>query len=130
MKVGSLAAGLAAVAGLASATGSLYAHHSNAAMYDAEKRTVLKGTVTKVEWTNPHSYLYLDVRDASGKLVNWALEGFPPNTLLRTGWKTSMIKTGDVLTVEGAVARDGSSHLLAREITLADSQKLYWGPER
>lgn len=106
------------------------AHHSNAAMYDADKRVVLKGEVTRVQWTNPHSYLYLDVKDASGKVVNWALEGFPPNTLLRTGWKTSMLKTGDVLTVEGAVARDGSHHLLAREITLPDAQKLYWGPER
>ena len=106
------------------------AHHSNAAMYDAEKRIVLKGEVTRVQWTNPHSYLYLDVKDASGKVVNWALEGFPPNTLLRTGWKTSMLKTGDLLSVEGAVARDGSNHLLAREITLPGAQKLYWGPER
>ena len=106
------------------------AHHSNAAMYDADKRIVLKGEVTRVQWTNPHSYLFLDVKDASGKVVNWALEGFPPNTLLRTGWKTSMLKTGDLLSVEGAVARDGSSHLLAREITLPGAQKLYWGPER
>jgi hypothetical protein len=124
-----LAAGVAA-AGMLLAAAPMDAHHSNAAMYDAEKRIVLKGEVTKVQWTNPHSYLYLDVKDASGKVVNWALEGFPPNTLLRTGWKTSMIKTGDVLSVEGAVARDGSNHLLAREITLADAQKLYWGPER
>jgi uncharacterized protein DUF6152 len=112
------------------ASASIDAHHSNAAMYDADKRIVLRGQVTKVQWTNPHSYLYLDVKDPSGKVVNWALEGFPPNTLLRTGWKTSMLKTGDTLSVEGAVARDGSSHLLAREITLPDSQKLYWGPER
>ena len=108
----------------------IYAHHSNTAMYDASKRTVLNGEVTKVEWTNPHSYLYLAVKGADGKVVNWSLEGFPPNTLLRTGWKTSMIKTGDMLKVEGAMARDGSNHLLAREITLPDSQKLYWGPER
>ena len=106
------------------------AHHSNAAMYDADKRIVLKGEITKIQWTNPHSYLFLDVKDASGKVANWALEGFPPNTLLRTGWKTSMLKTGDLLSVEGAVARDGSNHLLAREITLPDAQKLYWGPER
>ena len=108
----------------------IFAHHSNAAMYDAEKRTVVKGEVTKIQWTNPHSYIYIDVKDASGTVVNWALEGFPPNTLLRTGWKTSMIKAGDVLSVEGATARDGSNHLLAREITLPDSKKLYWGPER
>ena len=119
-----------AVAGVWLAAAPMFAHHSNAAMYDADKRIVIKGEVTKVQWTNPHSYLYLDVKDASGKVVNWALEGFPPNTLLRTGWKTSMIKTGDVLSVEGATARDGSNHLLAREITLPDANKLYWGPER
>jgi hypothetical protein len=119
-----------AVLGVCLAVVQTYAHHSNAAMYDADKRVVIKGQVTKVLWTNPHSYLYLDVKDASGKVANWALEGFPPNTLLRTGWKTSMVKTGDMLTVEGAVARDGSNHLLAREITLPDAQKLYWGPER
>jgi hypothetical protein len=118
------------VVGVFLAGGPARAHHSNAAMYDAEKRIVIKGEVTKVQWTNPHSYLYLDVKDASGKVVTWALEGFPPNTLLRTGWKTSMIKTGDVLSVEGATARDGSNHLLAREITLPDAKKLYWGPER
>ena len=119
-----------AVAGVWLAAAPILAHHSNAAMYDGDKRIVIKGEVTKVQWTNPHSYLYLDVKDASGKVVNWALEGFPPNTLLRTGWKTSMIKTGDVLSVEGATARDGTNHLLAREITLPDSKKLYWGPER
>ena len=119
-----------AVAGVWLAAAPILAHHSNAAMYDADKRIVIKGEVTRVQWTNPHSYLYLDVKDASGKVVNWALEGFPPNTLLRTGWKTSMIKTGDVLSVEGATARDGTNHLLAREITLPDAKKLYWGPER
>jgi hypothetical protein len=125
-----LLAGALTVVGVFLAAAPTRAHHSNAAMYDAEKRIVIKGEVTKVQWTNPHSYLYLDVKDASGKVVNWALEGFPPNTLLRTGWKTSMIKTGDVLSVEGATARDGSNHLLAREITLPDAKKLYWGPER
>jgi uncharacterized protein DUF6152 len=119
-----------AVAGVWLAAAPILAHHSNAAMYDADKRIVIKGEVTRIQWTNPHSYLYLDVKDASGKVVNWALEGFPPNTLLRTGWKTSMIKTGDVLSVEGATARDGTNHLLAREITLPDAKKLYWGPER
>jgi hypothetical protein len=129
MRLRWLAAALTVV-GLFLAAAPTFAHHSNAAMYDADKRTVVKGEVTKVQWTNPHSYIYLDVKDASGMVVNWALEGFPPNTLLRTGWQTSMIKAGDVLSVEGATARDGSNHLLAREITLPDSKKLYWGPER
>ncbi|MDR2215891.1 MAG: hypothetical protein LBE59_08630 [Nevskiaceae bacterium] len=129
MNVKSLAAAALVFGGLL-ASGSLLAHHSNAAMYDADKRTVLKGQITKVQWTNPHSYLYLDVKGPNGEVVNWALEGFPPNTLLRTGWKTSMIKVGDEISVEGALARDGSGHLLAREITLPDASKLYWGPER
>jgi len=122
---------LAAVAVMGvSVAAPIYAHHSNTAMYDADKRSVINGEVTKVEWTNPHSYIYLAVKGDDGKIASWSLEGFPPNTLLRTGWKTSMIKAGDMLRVEGALARDGSNHLLAREITLPDSQKLYWGPER
>jgi hypothetical protein len=104
-------------------------HHSNAAQYDAQKRTTLKGEVSKVEWTNPHAYFHVDVKDAAGKVVHWSLEGFPPNTLLRTGWKTSMLNVGDVVSVEGALARDGSSLMLAREVTLKDGQKLYWGPQ-
>ena len=105
MRLNVLAA-VGSVVGVLLPAAPIDAHHSNAAMYDADKRIVLRGQVTRVQWTNPHSYLYLDVKDPSGKVVNWALEGFPPNTLLRTGWKTSMIKTGDTLSVEGAVARD------------------------
>ena len=99
---------------------TVFGHHSNAAQFDAAKRTALKGEVTKVEWTNPHAYIYVNVKDASGKNVNWSLEGFPPNTLLRTGWHQSDLKAGDVISFEGAVARDGSSLMLGREITLRD----------
>jgi hypothetical protein len=88
----------------------------------------LKGEVTKIEWTNPHAYIYVSVKDAAGKAVTWSLEGFPPNTLLRTGWAQKDLKQGDVISFEGCVARDGSSIMLAREITLADGRKLYWGP--
>jgi Family of unknown function (DUF6152) len=107
-----------------------FAHHSNAAQFDSTKRITIKGEVAKVEWTNPHAYFYVTVKDASGKAVTWSLEGFPPNTLLRTGWKTSFLKTGDVVSVEGSVARDGSNLMLAREVTLPDGQKLYWGPQQ
>jgi len=118
----------AAMGGLMLAALNVAAHHSNAAMYDANKRTTIKGELTKVEWTNPHAWLHLEVKSADGKVTNWALEGFPPNTLLRTGWQRNMLKTGDILTVEGAVARDGSNLMLAREVTLPDGRKLYWGP--
>jgi hypothetical protein len=117
------------VAGLLPAALAL-AHHSNAAQYDAAKRQTIKGEVTKVEWTNPHAYLHMDVKDSAGKAVRWSLEGFPPYTLLRTGWQTEMLKNGDTISVEGALARDGSHLMLGREVTLKDGKKLYWGPER
>ena len=112
------------------AAGTVVAHHSNAAQFDSTKRITIKGEVSKVEWTNPHAYFYVTVKDAGGKSVTWSLEGFPPNTLLRTGWKTSYLKAGDIVSVEGSVARDGSNLMLGREVTLADGQKLYWGPQQ
>lgn len=119
---------LLAVLALVLAVAPIWAHHSNAAQFDAQKRTTVKGEVTKVEWTNPHAYIYVSVKDASGKAVTWSLEGFPPNTLLRTGWSQKDLKQGDTVSVEGCLARDGSSIMLAREVTLKDGRKLYWGP--
>ena len=109
---------------------TLVAHHSNAAQFDATKRVTMKGEVAKVEWTNPHAYIYVNVKDAaSGKVTTYSLEGFPPNTLLRTGWLQKDLKQGDTITFEGCVARDGSPILFAREITLADGvTKKWWGP--
>ena len=124
-----LSIGLVAVA-LVLAVAPLWAHHSNAAQYDSTKRTTLRGELTKVDWQNPHSYFHLAVKDASGKVVTWSMEGFPPNTLLRTGWKTAYMKVGETISVEGALARDGSNLMLAREVTLPDGQKLYWGPQQ
>jgi hypothetical protein len=121
------------VAGIASAflfaAVSLMAHHSNAAQFDSTKRVTMKGEITKIEWTNPHAFIYVNVKDAAGKVVNYSLEGFPPNTLLRTGWSQKDLKQGDVISFEGCVARDGSPILLAREVTLADGvTKKWWGP--
>ena len=121
------------VAGFASAflfaAVTLVAHHSNAAQFDSTKRVTMKGVVTKIEWTNPHAFIYVDVKDAAGKVVNYSLEGFPPNTLLRTGWSQKDLKHGDAIAFEGCVARDGSPILLAREVTLADGvTKKWWGP--
>jgi hypothetical protein len=107
----------------------LRAHHSFGAEYDANAPLTLTGTVTNVEWTNPHSFFYLDVKDKDGKVSNWKLEGFPPNVLYRTGWKKGVtIKTGDVVSVTGWRARDGGDWGHSREVTFPDGKKLFFGP--
>ena len=106
----------------------LLAHHSFGAEYDANKPVTLTGVLTKMEWTNPHSHLFVDVT-AGGKVVNWKFEGYPPNVLSRTGWsRTSTLKVGDRITVTGWQARDGTAWAHAREITFADGKKLFFGP--
>jgi hypothetical protein len=106
-----------------------WAHHSFGAEYDADSPIKLTGTVTKVEWMNPHSFLYLDVKDASGKIAHWKLEGFPPNVLYRTGWKKEVtIKAGDEISVTGWHARDGGDWGHSREVTFKDGKKLFFGP--
>jgi len=96
------------------------AHHSFAAEYDHDKTLTLTGAVTRVEWQNPHAYFYLDVKDpASGRVANWAFEMGAPAVLQRSGWKRSSMKIGDVLTVEGWAAKDGTHHANARSVTLA-----------
>ncbi|HEY8521159.1 MAG TPA: DUF6152 family protein, partial [Gammaproteobacteria bacterium] len=99
-----------------------HAHHSFPAQYDAEKPITLTGTVTKVEWTNPHIFIYIDVTDeATGAVVNWALEMGGPNALLRLGWKRDSLKPGDRIMVEGSLARDGSPLANATSIVMADT---------
>jgi hypothetical protein len=105
------------------------AHHSFGAEYDATKPITLKGVITKVEWTNPHSHFYLDVTDDKGSVVNWKFEGYNPAVLYRIGWKKeTMIKPGDKITVFGWRARDGGNWAHSREITLSDGKKLFFGP--
>ena len=107
----------------------LFAHHSFGAEFDADKPITLSGVVTKIEWTNPHSHLFLDVKDDKGNVVNWKLEGYPPVVLTRTGWRKDInMKVGDSLTVFGWRARDGTNWGHAREITFADGRKLFFGP--
>ena len=99
-------------------------HHSFPAQYDANKPVTLTGKVTKVEWTNPHIFIYIDVaNEATGAVANWALEMGGPNALLRLGWKRDSLKPDDVITVEGHLARDGSNLANARSIILASTGK-------
>jgi hypothetical protein len=102
-----------------------HSHHSFAAQYDAAKPITLTGKVTKVEWTNPHVYVYVDVRDEkSGEVANWALEiGGGPNSLIRQGWSRDSLKADDVINVEGSLARDGSRLASAQSIVLAATGK-------
>ena len=113
-----------AVLGGAAAPG--YAHHSFAAEFDADKPVKLVGTVTKVEWTNPHAWFYIDVTDDSGKVANWGWELGSPTSLVRLGWTRNSLKVGAVITVEGSRSRDGSNTANARSITLnSTGQKLF-----
>jgi uncharacterized protein DUF6152 len=104
-----------------------FAHHSFAAEFDASKRVTLKGTVTKVDWRNPHIYVYLNVKDDTGKVTEWACEGGPPNVLLREGWTRNSVKEGDQVTIDGAVAKDGSKRCNSRSVNLADGRKVFAG---
>jgi len=118
---------IAVVAALCPA-GQALAHHSWQAEYDQNKVIVLKGVVTKVEWTNPHVRIYVDVRDEKGGVVNWDLELQSVNTLTRAGWDRNFLKIGDGVTVEAWAARDGSNRGNAREsITLDDGREVFAG---
>lgn len=110
-------------------SGGVRAHHSFAAQYDANKPITLTGKVTKVEWTNPHIYIYIDVADGkTGGAQNWALEMGGPNALIRLGWSRNSLKVDDEVTVEGSLARDGSALVNARSIVLTETgRKMFAG---
>jgi hypothetical protein len=103
------------------------AHHSFAAEFDSNSPIDLKGTVTKVEWANPHTYFYIDVTDGAGKVDNWALELGSPNGLMRRGWTRNSMQVGDVVTVAGWRAKDGGYKGNARSVTLSSGKKLFAG---
>jgi hypothetical protein len=103
------------------------AHHSFSAEFDGTKPVRLTGTITRIEWTNPHSYFYLDVRDTKGTVNTWACESGNPGALSRRGWKKGDIKIGDPLVVDGFLAKDGSRLIDARRVTLAEGRTVYGG---
>ena len=119
---------VAGLALLASMSGVM-AHHSFSAEFDASKTFKFTGPVTKVEWMNPHTFFYIDVKDEkTGKVTNWAMEMGSPNGLMRNGWTRNTMKIGDVVTVEGSMAKDGSPTGNARTVVMAKTgQRLFAG---
>ena len=106
---------------------SAWAHHSFAAQYDRNKPTTLTGPVTKIDWINPHARFFLDVKDAGGKQANWEIELAAPAMLLRRGWTRNSLKVGEVVTVNGSLAKDGSNLANAISVTLSDGKKVFAG---
>jgi Family of unknown function (DUF6152) len=109
------------------AAGAALAHHSFAAEFDGEKKLKLSGTVTKVQWRNPHIYFFVDVKGEDGEIHNWAMELGSPNVLMRRGWTRDSLKIGDQVTVEGARARDNSYKGNATSVVMADGKKMFNG---
>jgi hypothetical protein len=111
----------------------ILAHHSFAAEYDSTKTVTVKGTINKLSWVNPHAYVFVDVKDSSGKVTTWAFESLSPNALSRQGWNRNSLKQGEEVTVEGYLAKDGkpladgSLHANSRAITRSDGRKVFVG---
>jgi hypothetical protein len=118
---------LTALLGLGVGGQRLLAHHSFAAEFAADQPLKIKGAVNRVDWVNPHSFLYVDVADAAGKVTTWKCETAPPNGLFRRGWTKSTIKKGEVVEVEGFRAKDGSNLMNARSVLMANGKRMFAG---
>src|SRR5216117_2299762 len=112
---------------LFAAAAPAFAHHAFSAEFDAKRPVKLRGTVTKMEWINPHSWIHIDVKDAKGKVESWMVEGGAPNALLRRGFTKDSLPVGTEILVEGYQAKDGSTRANGRDITLPDGKKLFVG---
>ena len=115
------------VAGLLIAAAPAWAHHAFAAEFDAQKPVKLKGTVAKVEFINPHSWIHIDVKDADGKVTRWMVEGGSPNALFRRGVTKDALPQGTEISVDGYQAKDGTTRANGRDITFPDGRKLFVG---
>jgi hypothetical protein len=105
----------------------LYAHHAFSAEFDAKKPVKMTGVVTRVEFINPHSWIHIDVKDETGKVTSWMIEGGSPNTLFRRGINKDSLPKGTVVVVDGYQAKDGSNRANGRDVTLEDGRKLFLG---
>jgi len=106
---------------------ALVAHHAFAAEFDRAKPVKVQGSVVKMEWTNPHIWIYVDVKDEKGAQIRWQCEGGSPNTLTRQGWSKDSLKQGDQVVIEGFRAKDGSNTCNSSSVTLADGKRLFAG---
>jgi hypothetical protein len=108
-------------------TGALSAHHAFSSEFDANRPLILRGTVTKTEWINPHSWIHIEVKNADGKVESWAIECGAPNSLMRRGLNKNSIPIGTQIVVDGYQARDGSTTANAKDITTPDGKKFFVG---
>ena len=114
--------------GLLLAGRTVVAHHAFAAEFDAAKPIKLTGAVTKIDWTNPHAWIYIDAKDETGQVANWGFELASPNGLMRSGWRRTTLKPGDTVTVEGSRAKNGSNNASVQTVVVTGTgQKLFSG---
>ena len=127
MKMGIIQGGVLIGALMVMSASALSAHHSFAAEFDSNQPVQLKGTVVKVEWINPHTWIHLDVKKSDGSMERWMIEGGTPNTLLRRGLTKNSLPEGTELVVDGYKAKNGSNRANGRDLTFTDGRKLFMG---